>query len=56
MSQSYTPETEKLLTELSDGVFTISFNRPEAMNALHPPAHHELADVFDRYQWILQST
>ena len=36
MSQSYQPETEKLLTELNNGVFTISFNRPEAMNALHP--------------------
>lgn len=36
MSQNYQSETDKLLTELSNGVLTISFNRPEAMNALHP--------------------
>ena len=36
MNQSYQPETDKLLTELDNGVLTISFNRPEAMNALHP--------------------
>ena len=36
MSQSYQPDTDKLLTELNNGVLTISFNRPEAMNALHP--------------------
>jgi enoyl-CoA hydratase/carnithine racemase len=36
MNKSYQPDTEKLLAEVNDGVFTISFNRPEAMNALHP--------------------
>ena len=36
MNQSYQPDTDKLLTELNNGVLTISFNRPEAMNALHP--------------------
>ena len=36
MSQSYQADTDKLLTELNNGVLTISFNRPEAMNALHP--------------------
>jgi crotonobetainyl-CoA hydratase len=35
----------------------ITIDRPEALNALHPPAHHELADVFDRFasdpeQWV----
>ena len=34
--KSYQPDTEKLLTALNNGVLTISFNRPEAMNALHP--------------------
>ena len=36
MNQSYQADTDKLLTELNNGVLTISFNRPEAMNALHP--------------------
>lgn len=36
MNQSYQAGTDKLLAELNNGVLTISFNRPEAMNALHP--------------------
>ena len=36
MNQSYQADTDKLLTELNNGVLTISFKRPEAMNALHP--------------------
>jgi enoyl-CoA hydratase/carnithine racemase len=36
MNQSYQPDTDKLLAELNNGVLTISFNRPDAMNALHP--------------------
>ncbi len=35
----------------------ITLNRPEVMNALHPPAHFELAEVFDAFaadpeQWV----
>ena len=48
MSKSYPPDTEKLLTDLKDGVFTISFNRPEAMNALHPEMLTGLAKLVDR--------
>ncbi|WP_372864466.1 enoyl-CoA hydratase/isomerase family protein [Spongiibacter sp.] len=36
MSANYQSATDKLLSELKEGVLTISFNRPEAMNALHP--------------------
>ena len=36
MDQHYQPDTDKLLTSVSNGVLTIGFNRPEAMNALHP--------------------
>ncbi len=36
MSANYQADTDKLLSGLQDGVLTISFNRPEAMNALHP--------------------
>jgi acetyl-CoA C-acetyltransferase len=41
-----------------DGVLTIvTMNRPEAMNALHPTANAELAEVFDEFardpeQWV----
>ena len=48
MSQSYQPDTEKLLTELNDGVFTISFNRPDAMNALHPEMLAGLAALVEQ--------
>jgi crotonobetainyl-CoA hydratase len=30
-------------------LLTITINRPEVMNALHPPANRELADVFDDF-------
>jgi crotonobetainyl-CoA hydratase len=35
----------------------ITLNRPDVMNALHPPAHFELAEVFDTFasdpeQWV----
>ena len=35
--------------EKSDHVLTITLNRPERLNALHPPASEELAGVFDDY-------
>ena len=41
---------EFVLVELDGPVLTVAINRPTKMNALHPPAHHELADVFDRFQ------
>jgi enoyl-CoA hydratase/carnithine racemase len=44
-------------TELSDKILTVTINRPEAMNALHPDANAELAAVFDAFaadpnQWV----
>jgi enoyl-CoA hydratase/carnithine racemase len=38
-------------------ITTITLNRPEVMNALHAPAHFELAEVFDAFaadpdQWV----
>ena len=32
-----------------DHVLTVTINRPERMNAVHPPANLELADVFDDF-------
>ena len=34
--------------EVSDAVATVTLNRPEKHNALHPDAHRELSDLFDR--------
>ena len=33
-----------------DRLTLITINRPEVLNALHPPAHHELAAAFDAFQ------
>jgi enoyl-CoA hydratase/carnithine racemase len=40
-----------------DHLTSITIDRPEVLNALHPPAHHELSAVFDGFaadptQWI----
>ncbi|WP_310496924.1 enoyl-CoA hydratase-related protein [Sandarakinorhabdus sp.] len=32
-----------------DHVLTVTINRPERMNALHPPANAELAEIFDGF-------
>jgi enoyl-CoA hydratase/carnithine racemase len=50
MPQFCTVEREGRLT-------IVTLNRPEVMNALHPPAHFELAEVFDTFaadpeQWV----
>jgi enoyl-CoA hydratase/carnithine racemase len=44
-------------TETGDHILTVTLNRPEVMNALHPPANAELAGVFDDFaadedQWV----
>lgn len=43
--------------ERAEHVTLVTLNRPEVLNALHPPAHHELAGVFDDFaadpeQWV----
>lgn len=42
-------ETEFCTVAVDGRVMTVTINRPDAMNALHPPANHELASVFDRF-------
>ena len=44
-------------TSLDNKILTVTINRPEAMNALHPAANAELAAVFDAFasdpdQWV----
>src|ERR1043166_8650193 len=37
------------LTERDGHVLLVTINRPEVMNACHPPASRELAGVFDEF-------
>lgn len=42
--------TREFCTTERDGhILTVTINRPERMNALHPPANAELAQVFDEF-------
>jgi enoyl-CoA hydratase/carnithine racemase len=36
-------------TEIKDRILVVTINRPDVMNALHPPANFELAGVFDQF-------
>lgn len=40
---------EFCIVEKADHVLTVTLNRPERLNALHPPASQELGGVFDDY-------
>ena len=41
--------TEFCLVEKADHIMTVRMNRPDRLNALHPPANAELGDVFDEF-------
>lgn len=41
---------EFVKTETDGHVLTVTINRPERMNALHPPANAELGTVFDMFE------
>lgn len=40
---------EHIAVDRAGAVMMVSINRPEVMNALHPPAHRELEAAFDLY-------
>lgn len=40
---------EFCLVDTHNHVMTVTLNRPERLNALHPPANAELGEVFDRF-------
>jgi enoyl-CoA hydratase/carnithine racemase len=42
-------KTEFCILEKSNHVLTVRLNRPERLNALHPPANAELGQVFDDF-------
>ncbi|MDC0362114.1 enoyl-CoA hydratase/isomerase family protein [Halioglobus sp.] len=48
MSECYQSVTDKLLTRLDSGILTVSFNRPDAMNALHPEMLEGVAALVNR--------
>ena len=41
--------TEYCLVEKNDHIMTVILNRPDRLNALHPPANAELGEVFDDF-------
>ncbi len=41
--------TEFCIVEKADHIMTVTINRPERLNSLHPPANAELGEVFDDY-------
>ena len=41
---------EFIKVDFHDRVMVVSINRPEVMNALHPPCHEELDEVFDIFE------
>lgn len=41
--------TEFCVVERDEHILTVTMNRPEVMNALHPPANEELGAVFDEF-------
>ncbi len=43
-------KTEFIKTEKEGRILTVTFNRPEVMNALHPQAHDECQAVFDAFE------
>ena len=44
------PEENKLLIDISEHIVTITFNRPEKLNALDPDSYHLLAQTLYRLQ------
>ena len=36
--------------EQDGNLLIVTINRPERMNALHPPGNAEMADIFDDFQ------
>ena len=41
---------EFLTTEIDGHILTVTINRPEVMNALHPPAHAEFDEVWNQFE------
>ena len=37
---------EHLDITIADGIATVTMNRPDVLNGLHPPAHHEMERVW----------
>ena len=35
--------------DVTDGIWLVTMRRPERMNALHPPANFELAEIFAEF-------
>ena len=42
--------SEFCTSERDGRVLTVTINRPEVMNALHPPANLEMSEGFDEFE------
>ena len=42
-------DTQFCLVDTADHIMTVRINRPDRLNALHPPANAELGEVFDAF-------
>ena len=40
---------EFCIVEKADHIMTVKINRPDRLNALHPPGNAELGEVFDEF-------
>ncbi len=43
------PTYQFIRYEVQGAILTLTLDRPDVLNSLHPSAHYELADAFDRY-------
>lgn len=41
---------EFVTTEIEGNVLKVTMNRPDVYNAMHPPMHHELSQVWDEFE------
>ena len=53
--------TEYCLVDKQNHIMTVTLNRPDRLNALHPPANAELGEVFDEFaadddMWVASIT
>ena len=42
-------DSEFVNTKTEGNILVVEINRPEKMNALHPPANRDLGEIFDKF-------
>ena len=49
LGENMKTDYEFLKTDIDGHILTVTINRPERMNALHPPAHAEFDEVWNEF-------